>query len=182
MLRHVFNKRLKYQKQNVEGKQNDIPSTIYTDIHANLDNIKRILNAPSDFIQRTFTISDSEKKCAIVCIDGLVDKDMINDQLIKNIQLGMQTAKKEVPASSDEILKKLKNEVLSTYELKIVDILDDVLLAILSGDTALFINGTDKVLLVGSKGWDSRGIDEPQTESLVRGPREGFTENIRTNT
>jgi len=182
MLRHVFNKRLKYQKQNVEDKQNDIPSTIYTDIHANLDNLKRILNAPSDFIQRIFTIGDSEKKCAIVCIDGLVDKDMINDQLIKNIQLGMQTARKEVPASSDEIIKKLKNEVLSTYELKIADILDDVLLAILSGDTALFINGTDKVLLVGSKGWDSRGINEPQTESLVRGPREGFTENIRTNT
>lgn len=50
------------------------------------------------------------------------------------------------------------------------------------GDSALFVDGTDQVIIIGSKGWPSRGIEEPVTEALVRGPRDGFTENIRTNT
>ena len=33
-----------------------------------------------------------------------------------------------------------------------------------------------------TKGWEQRGIEKPETEAVVRGPREGFTESLRTNT
>ena len=46
----------------------------------------------------------------------------------------------------------------------------------------LLSEGFDKALIISTKGWDKRSISEPQTESVVRGPREGFTENFRTNT
>ena len=37
-------------------------------------------------------------------------------------------------------------------------------------------------LLVDAKGWAKRAVDEPDVESVIRGPREGFIENVRTNT
>ncbi|MEH7123782.1 spore germination protein [Bacillus sp. JJ1773] len=182
MLRQLFNKPFKNQRKLTDHKQGDIPSTIYSNLQANLDSIKRLLNSPDDLIQRVFTLGNSEHKCAIVCIDGLVDKDIINNQIIKNIQLGIPNAKEDIPSSGEDILKELKNGVISNDGLQTADTFDQVMLAILSGDTALLVNGTNKVLIVGSKGWETRSIEEPATESLVRGPREGFTENIRTNT
>lgn len=182
MLRHLFTKPMKYKKQMTENKHNVVPDIINTDINENLKNIRKILDSPSDLIERVFRIGNSGHKCAIVCVDGLVDKDLVNGKIIANIQSVMSGVKKEIPSSGDDILTEFENDVLSTHELKKEHTLDKVMLAILSGDTALFIDGTNQVLLVGSKGWASRGIEEPETEALVRGPREGFTENIRTNT
>jgi spore germination protein KA len=38
------------------------------------------------------------------------------------------------------------------------------------------------VFVIGMRGWAERNIDEPDTEAVVRGSREGFTETLRTNT
>lgn len=96
--------------------------------------------------------------------------------------MGTAEANVALPEDGGELLTLIENEILSSHEVERVHTLDDVSLAILSGDCALFLDGTDQVLIIGSKGWASRGVEEPQTESVVRGPREGFTENIRTNT
>lgn len=53
---------------------------------------------------------------------------------------------------------------------------------ILSGDTLVILDGLDQPLLVSTKGWKDRGIEEPSSENNVRGPRDGFMESIRTNT
>ena len=53
---------------------------------------------------------------------------------------------------------------------------------ILSGDSILFIDGEQAALKLCTKGWEQRGIEKPETEAVVRGPREGFTESLRTNT
>ena len=118
----------------------------------------------------------------MICIDGLVDTNLVNDKIIKNIQIEMPSANKPVVSSGEAIVKELESGVLSSGEVNKTDSLDDVVLAILSGDTCLFIDGTDEVLIIGSKGWRSVGIEEPVTEALIRGPRDGFTEDLRTNT
>jgi len=182
MLRHIFSKSRKSNKREKKNQDVKIPSLIYDDLTENLSNIKKILDSPSDLIVRVFTIGESGQSCAVVCIDGLVDKELVNEEIIKSIQISCTKNNQELPLSGKNILTELENKVLSVHELKKADTLDNVMLAILEGDTALFINGINQVLLVGSKGWAGRGVEEPMTESLIRGPREGFTENIRTNT
>jgi spore germination protein len=165
---------------NREKSTENFETKLFKNVKENIDNIKRMMDSPSDLITRVFTIGNTAHKCAIICIDGLVEKDLVNDMILKNIQIS--GADKEMPNSGTHILTHLENEVLSIHEIKRADTLDDVSLAILSGDTALFVDGTDQVLIIGTKGWASRGVEEPLTESVVRGPRDGFTENIRTNT
>jgi spore germination protein len=180
-----FKKRILQQmthEVNQKKQNHENPNQIFPTLMENIEQIKRLLHSPNDLIIRIVTIGNSNHRCAIVYIDGLVDNDIVNTQILNNIQLGMAQANKEIPANDKELLIELENEILSIGELKKVQTLDAVMFAVLSGETAIFVEGTTDVLLIGTKGWASRGIEEPVSEALVRGPREGFTEDVRTNT
>ncbi|MCR3921762.1 MAG: spore germination protein, partial [Firmicutes bacterium] len=49
-------------------------------------------------------------------------------------------------------------------------------------DTALIIDGEQRIIIYGTRSWEKRTVAEPETEAAVRGPREGFTETMRINT
>ncbi|MEH7504809.1 spore germination protein [Neobacillus drentensis] len=53
---------------------------------------------------------------------------------------------------------------------------------VLSGNTVILIEGYKEVIVTSTAGWEDRAISEPGAETVVRGPRERFSENIRTNT
>lgn len=44
------------------------------------------------------------------------------------------------------------------------------------------LHGKKSGIAFGLKQWEKRGVEEPLSESVVRGPRDGFVESIRTNT
>ncbi|WP_078548535.1 spore germination protein [Litchfieldia alkalitelluris] len=176
----LFRRKVQRQQQHsYEKKAENFSPILVSNLEKNIDNIEKMLASPSDLVIRKLTIG--EYKLAIVNFDGLVDKDSVNNFIIKNLQ--SQTNKLSgTNLNYEELIAFFKNETLSVAEMKISDTLDDLSLAILSGDTVLMIDGLDQILIIGTKGWASRGVEEPITEALVRGPRDGFTENIRTNT
>ena len=60
--------------------------------------------------------------------------------------------------------------------------MDDALLHVLSGDTVLFLEGYQTCIVASTRGWRDRAVSEPQSQTVVRGPRDSFTETLRTNT
>ena len=75
----------------------------------------------------------------------------------------------------------LANRMLSVDEIKKTDQIDSLLNACLYGDTVFLMDGFAEGLIIGSKGWQIRNIKEPETEVVVRGPREGFVESVNVN-
>ena len=61
--------------------------------------------------------------------------------------------------------------MISIGEIKEAESFDDIVLAILSGNVFLCIQGYDKGLLIGAKYYHGRTIGEPNTESSIRGPK-----------
>lgn len=53
---------------------------------------------------------------------------------------------------------------------------------ILNSQVAVLSEGETSAVLMNMVGFSTRGIQEPTGETVVRGPREGFVENLRTNT
>ncbi len=53
--------------------------------------------------------------------------------------------------------------------------------ALLTGSAIVLIDGVSEAIIVEVKGWAKRSVDRPTAELSVRGPQEGFTEDIRTN-
>ena len=53
---------------------------------------------------------------------------------------------------------------------------------LLSGNTIVFMDGTSTSLYVGTETLKQRAVEDATSQSVVRGPREGFTESLRENT
>ncbi|WP_337101480.1 spore germination protein [Paenibacillus sp. YIM B09110] len=149
----------------------------------NVNAIHSLLHSPGDLITKEIDIGQSGRHAIIVNIDGLIDKTLIHQHLIKPLiefnRMEATTALKEM--NGDELIGRLKDDALPLQEIQLINCMDEALFAILSGDTCLFVDGSQRALVIGSKGWMRRTIEEPQTESLIRGPKDGFTEDIRTN-
>ncbi|WP_319005464.1 spore germination protein [Metabacillus litoralis] len=166
------------KRPELDETKEDFSPQLFLNIEKNIENIAKMLNSPNDLVVRRLMIGHT--KMALFYFDGLIDKKSVNEFVIKNIQSEM-TQLEVIATNTEELLKHLQNEILSISEVATIHTLDDMSLAILSGDTALMIDGEQDVLIIGTKGWESRSIEEPTTEALVRGPRDGFTENIGTN-
>ena len=66
--------------------------------------------------------------------------------------------------------------------MKKVDNIRDVLSAVLNGDSAIFVDGQMQAAVLSSKKLPGRSVDSPKKESGLKGPRDSFIENFRTNT
>jgi spore germination protein KA len=103
----------------------------------------------------------------IVFIDGLVNKDLIDRDIIKPIKS---------PEFNGNIPLSLSTLFKETDDMSVV--VDEVL----AGNVAVFYEKACKAYLVELKGWDKRAVSQPEAEAVIRGPKESFTESLRTNT
>ncbi|ASN07026.1 spore germination protein [Virgibacillus necropolis] len=172
-------KRTRKQKSKKTETDEDFSIELVKELDKNLDNLKKMLEEPNDLVVREFTIRGSKHNCAVVYIDGLVNKELIDNTIIKSVQVVNE--RKELPEEKTELFNELYQEIISVSDIKKGNTLDDVSNGILYGSTVLYIDGLDVVIIMDTKGWESRAIEEPMSEAVIRGPREGFVENIRTN-
>lgn len=157
--------------------------TIDSRIEKNVGYIKGVLGKSSDVMYREFIIPalDNCKAC-IIFIDGLVASTEMDNTVLEALVKDKSLSKKDPAASNVDKIQYLMNMGLLVPDLKTVADWTKVLDGILSGDTALFIEGESTVILLSTRGWVVRGISEPVTEAEIRGPKDSFVENIRTNT
>lgn len=143
----------------------------------NIDYIEKQTGCCFDISKRTFFTAKG-KKTAVFYVDGLVNKDIINQDIIKPL-LEIRYASR-TPDIKDigDILK----DVLSASDVRRIFDCDTAIEKLLSGDTILFMEGETSCLVMQTRGWQSRGIDKPRTQNSVRGPAEAFTETLLFNT
>ncbi len=162
-------------------KKSRTSASVSAELTANLTYLQEALGSSTDVVIRQFTVGSAQPvKAALAFIDGLADNVMINESIMKPLMLEMRMVADGL--SKKDILTVIKDKVISMGQLREVDNLSAMLDGMLSGDTVLMLDGYSSALLFGTRGWESRGVEEPLTEAVVRGPREGFTETLRTNT
>jgi len=151
-------------------------TTVFTAIAANKSFLEEAFKKSGDVTFNEFA-TFSGVKVLIVYIDGLVNKDTLGRDVIDSFIM----KSKELQANTHLDSKILKNLIAaaSVTETKTMSVVID---DILNGYAAMFVDKVDTALLIESKGWAKRAVAEPDTESVIRGPREGFIEDIRTNT
>jgi spore germination protein len=81
-----------------------------------------------------------------------------------------------------KIYETLRDRGIATTDISETDDMFDILYFINAGDTAVFIEGCDKCIVVATRGFPNRGIQSAETEVVVQGPREAFSEVMRFNT
>lgn len=176
MARSRFGRHKKQQQTKAEAS---FAIEIFKDIEQNIKNLNNMLDAPDDLMTREFTIGQGEQKAAIAYIDGLVDKDLLQNNILENLQnlLVEQQSEEDVEA----LFNKIYQTFISINKIKKGTTLDDISNGILSGNTVFYLDGIDAVLIMDIKGGETRAIEQPITETLIRGPRTSFVESIGTN-
>ncbi|KKM11411.1 hypothetical protein SY88_08800 [Clostridiales bacterium PH28_bin88] len=150
---------------------------------ANLRQVRSILGDSPDIVVREFDIGvHPPVRAALVFVDGLAGKPSVHEHIMKSLMLDASrtgTVEKQSPGLS---MADIKESLLTMADVKEEPDLQKIIHGVLSGDTALLVDGFPVALVVVTRGWESRGISEPITEGAVRGPRDGFVETLRTNT
>ncbi len=134
----------------------------------NVTLLKNFLPAADVLVYR-FETADG-KPCAAVYTDGITDKQLLGELAARPLSLS------PAPATREEAEK-----LLLFPEIKSADDVAAAAKEILSGNPALLIEGICGAIILGTKKVTLRAISEPQTSITVKGPREGFIEDVKTN-
>ncbi|MGM0900388.1 MAG: spore germination protein [Bacillota bacterium] len=170
-----FLRLLKYkqaQTKKVNKRENDLLAGV---IEEDFYKIKRMFEGSSDFSYRKFKINTCN--AIILYVDGLVDMKSIENTVITPLLNQSEMLSKKDSLTIEDFEHEISSGKVTKG--KTIQEIEDQLLV---GVTVLLIDGFKQSIFISEQSWDKRSIKEPPSEAVVLGPREGFTENLRTNT
>lgn len=123
-----------------------------------------------DFKCRNFSIGKT--KCLLAYLDGNIDKLLFEQDVLRPL--------KNADNISAPYLNWLENTLAYSDEIQVVSV-ENSPQNIASCDVAFYIDGEDDAYIFSLRKPCARAIGEPPTSSVMKGPREGFVEEIKTN-
>ncbi|TCM93079.1 spore germination protein KA [Paenibacillus sp. BK033] len=150
---------------------------VNTDLESNLKRIKSALGPSSDLVFKRFRLENPEIKAAAVYMEGLIDKQLVHDLFFDSVA----SLTLDLNRRSGSLLQQMKHLDLSVNNVQSVLSMDDLILAVLSGDTVLIVDRFSEALSYETRGGEVRAVTEPSSQIVIRGPKEGFNECIGTN-
>ncbi|WP_235948128.1 spore germination protein [Paenibacillus glycinis] len=167
--------------KSLESDTNKTANALKDTLEDNLRFIDAGLGNSTDLVIRQFTITANRRLCrtAIVYIDGLANPQALLDSLLKDDN---ETRKAIEHPEETNPLQLLRDYVLTIGDMHGASDFDTLLHAVLSGDTAILVDGFAEGIVADTRDFTDRGVTEPSSQTVVRGPREGFSETLRTNT
>ncbi|MDQ0157155.1 spore germination protein [Robertmurraya andreesenii] len=167
-MRKVKKPRKLIEKIDIQDK-NDKP--VQENVETNIDILKKIFQDCSDIKFRSLKVG--EQKAYLIFVDGMIDETSIQLSAIHEL-----LAETKQGSLTTEIIEE---KIVSISDVVEADKIEAIVKQVLDGNTVLLVDGVEKAIVLNAKGGERRTVAEPETESTVRGPREGFVENIAVN-
>lgn len=168
---------------NKNDKKNESIIPINDSLQKNLKLIKDILKDCDDIVYREFTAGiKQEYSFAIIFVDGLIDKDLVSDNVLRNLMIESRIVEPSHKVIRNKLYDLIIEKNLSATEIKEIDSINEVVENVLAGETVLLIEKYEKAIVVSSRGWPTRSIGEAQSETVIRGPRDSLNETLKIST
>jgi len=142
-------------------------------------NIEEALGKSSDVIIKEVYTWNKNIKIKAIAIDGMVDSKVIDDYILRPLTIGQPF--KELK-SEDEAYEVAKSGFLYHLSQQNIDTLKDAINGILQGDMVIVFDNVKKAIIFDVKNIPQRGIQASEDENVLKGAKDAFIENIRTNT
>ena len=150
-------------------------------IYEELDKIEKYmkdrvgLGTSFDLGVRKFKVM--RKEVNLYYVNGLCDSVLIAELLEQLLFLNDADRKLQARDTFDIIQNQLVHQ-----SVQVIEKMDELVDQVLSGLVAVVIEGYDHGLIIDVRSYPGRMPEEPDTEKVVRGSRDGFVENIIVNT
>jgi len=150
------------------------------DLEENIEQIKKLFGNSFDLNIRRINVGADEFFGALIYIDSLVGNEMVNN-ILHNLNIDLLERLDLNNKLENNTYQIIVNKVLSNKNITETDNLEKITKDLASGYTAILFSGIKKVILCETKELETRAIEEPEAEVSLRGPRDGFVENIEVN-
>jgi hypothetical protein len=169
-------RRRSLKKKAKEAKAPQQISSQDTRLSKNLDeNIQffsSLYQESPDVMFRSFVVG--KKEATIIYIEGLSDTQKLEHQVL-------ETLLNQNDFDETDFLLSIKNRI-PISNIKKISTFSACIDAVANGNPILLFDGFEEALFLGLVKFEKRSIEEPEAETSIRGPREGFTETLGVNT
>lgn len=111
----------------------------------------------------------------LVYVDNMVNTTAVEDAIMTNIMNRCHDTETE------ERLLGLMESVIANRDVQQVDTIEKAAAGVLAGDTVIFMEGSSFALQASTRGYPNRGVGHTETEVVVQGPKDAFTELLAFN-
>ena len=160
----------------MSAETKEAPVPVSPVLHQNESYIRSRCENCADILIRPMRLGDKHKvDCLMVYIEVATSNMMLDDSALgKMINHFWEI-------SPEQIGEFLKYNSLGIADEKKLSDMDAVLKALLAGNAVFFVDGFDKAMKISSKGYPNMGVSEAETEKVLRGSKEGFSDSVKTN-
>ncbi|WP_456290238.1 spore germination protein [Paenibacillus sp. AK002] len=141
--------------------------------------IKKILGDNDDFMIHPFHVF-GQHPAVLFYFSDMTDHAVINNTLLRPLKYGPRHLDvSDLPrhALMDTLMKDTLYHSEGYSERKISVLTDNLL----RGQSVVAIEGLDEAIIIDTRKITQRSIEQPATEQVIRGAREGFIETLGTN-
>ncbi|HWI65286.1 MAG TPA: spore germination protein [Symbiobacteriaceae bacterium] len=139
--------------------------------------LRQMLPGAPDVIFRPVVTAGGER-CLLLFIQQLADPERLEKEVLKTLQDAKLSAS-HLPGAVPELVRRLGETILPSADIRPAETVDAVVHALAGGKAALLLDGVPGAALLNYRHFPARDPSEPTTEPVIRGPKEGFTEDIR---
>lgn len=140
-----------------------------------VDRLKRKLRVDASFDLMSREINVGHRSGTLFFVDGFT-KDEVLEKMLQYLSKIPPEDLQGVSEAADFIAR-----FITYIEVEHTADLERVVTQVLSGATALVVEGIDRVVLIDTRTYPVRGVEEPETDRVLRGSRDGLVETLVFN-
>lgn len=155
----------------------DVPEKkeVFNTINAQTDLLKKQLYHTSDLTIEDMYVGSIEAK--LCYIDSISDTDFIYEKIQHPLNSTETINEENLRLHS----RKELTHLFSSTKLYFSNDGNEMGKKLIEGYALLILNGFETLCFIEVKGAEKRAISEPTTQTIIRGPKDGFVEDIQTN-
>lgn len=145
-------------------------------LEKNIEQIQSVFPIPQSFDIVTRRLFLGETKAYWIGINGFCRVELLQ-QIFSDLQNPIYMKDNKI-----EDIERYMNAKIGYAQASLSSSWEDIIRNILSGPSALFIDGFAQAIMIDVRTYPARSVSEPDTERVTLGARDGFVETMLFNT
>jgi len=140
-----------------------------------VSHLKRKLRVDASFDLMSRDITVGHRAGTMFFVDGLTKDEVLE----KMLQYLTKIPPEDMNGVTDA--EEFISRFITYIEVEHTADLERTVIQVLSGATAIVVEGIERVILVDTRTYPVRGVEEPETDRVLRGSRDGLVETLMFN-
>lgn len=162
-------------------QQPELNGELQNDLGVNEAFLKEVMGNSFDVVFRPLQIAFRKERAVVVYLASLVDSRVIDQTILAPLMEDLDLAAHYQALQPPDYLTALTKSGVFTAAVRQTGQWSEICGALVEGETILLVDQCNAALLLNTRSYHNRSVAEPLTESEIKGPRDGFVENIQIN-